>query len=142
MAGIDFSPVMAHHARAHLDAAAAADMRGLPFRSESVGGVLAFYSVIHLKREELPAVLAEFHRILRPGGRVLFSAHEGTGEFTADRFLDEPVPFIATMFDLEELVASAKAVGFEVTVAVRRPSYPTESGTVRLYVEAVKPRRT
>jgi SAM-dependent methyltransferase len=138
VAGVDFSPVMAQHARLHLDASTAADMRRLPFSTGSVGGVLAFYSVIHVRRPELPLALAEFNRVLRPAGRVLFSAHDGEGELKNDRFLDEPVPFVATMFHLDELVAASEAAGFDITLAEQRPSYPTESGTVRLYVEGVK----
>ncbi len=37
----------------------------------SLDGVLAWYSVIHTRPEELAAVLAEFRRVLRPGGSLL-----------------------------------------------------------------------
>ena len=66
-------------------------MRSLPFASARVGGIVAFYSLFHLRRAELGAVLREFRRVLRPGGRVLFSTHEGEGDAVIDRFLDEPV---------------------------------------------------
>ncbi len=137
--GLDLSPEMANLANRRLDGALAADMRLLPFPSEQFGGLVAFYSLIHVRRTELADTLAEFRRVLRPGGRVLFSAHEGRGEVVLDRFLDQAVPFVATLFALDELVDAGTAAGLTVTRSERRESYPTESGTVRLYVEASRP---
>ena len=62
------------------------------------------------------------------------------GEVERDEFLDERVPFVATFFELDELVAATTAAGLDVTIAERRPPYATESGTVRLYVEAERRR--
>jgi SAM-dependent methyltransferase len=134
--GVDLSVEMAVLASGRLDGAAAADLRRLPFGPGSLGGVLAFYSLIHLRREELGAALVEFHRVLRTGGRVLFSAHEGRGQTERDHFCNEPVPFVATLFELDELVEAADGAGLAVRLAERRPPYPTEHPTVRLYVEA------
>ncbi len=72
--GVDLSPEMVGLAMKRLDAALVADMRSLPFASDQFGGLLAFYSLIHLRRDGIVSVLAEFRRVLRPGGRVLFSA--------------------------------------------------------------------
>lgn len=134
--GLDVSAAMARRALERLDGSVAADMRRLPLADARVGGVLAFYSVIHVPRAELEVVLAECRRVLCLGGRLLVAVHEGEGEIERDEFLDEPVPFVATLFTLDELVAATTAVGLVVTLAERRPSYETESGTVRLYVEA------
>ena len=83
--GIDLSPEMAKLAKLRLDAALVADMRALPLRRDSVGGLVAFYAVIHLRRAELDATLGEFHRVLRPGGRVVLSTHEGARRRRARR---------------------------------------------------------
>ena len=137
VAGIDFSPQMARLALDRLDAAVTADMRALPLADRAVGGVVAFYSLIHLPRPDLVPALREFRRVLRPGGRVLFSAHEGRGEVELEEFIGQPVPMIATFFELDELTAATAAAGFEVVSAERREPYPVES-TVRLYVEATR----
>ena len=66
------------------------------------------------------------------------SAHEGREEVELDTFLDERLPFAATLFELDEIVDASRAAGLEVAVAERRAPYAHESNTVRLYVEAVK----
>jgi ubiquinone/menaquinone biosynthesis C-methylase UbiE len=136
--GVDLSSQMARLAARRLDAAVVGDLRRLPLADQSVGGVLAFYAVIHLRRPELGAAFREFRRVLEPRGRVLVSAHEGEGELTSDEFLGEPVPFVATLFRLDELSAAVEAAGLDVVHADRRPPYPAEHPTVRLYVEAVR----
>jgi ubiquinone/menaquinone biosynthesis C-methylase UbiE len=134
--GVDFSREMVRLAATRLDAAVAADMRSLPLGTAVAGGVVAFYSLIHLRRPELGATLQEFHRVIRPGGWMLMSAHEGTGEIERDEFVGEPVPMAATWFLLEELATAATEAGFEVTRADRRMPYPSESQFPRLYVAA------
>jgi SAM-dependent methyltransferase len=135
VAGVDLSRAMATLAGRLLDGAAVGDMRALPVASESAGGVLAFYSLIHLPRAELPVALAEFRRVLRTGGQLLFSAHEGEGEVVIDEFIGRPVPMIATMFTLDELSAACDAVGLRVLHTERREQYEGEV-THRLYVLA------
>jgi len=137
--GVDLSPAMVGLATKRLDAALVADMRSLPFAADTFGGLLAFYSLIHLRRAELEPALRGFFRVLRPGGRVLFTAHEGDGELERDTFLDEPVPVVATLFTVDELVDGSRRAGLDVLVSERRQPYTTEGATVRLYVEAKKP---
>jgi SAM-dependent methyltransferase len=134
--GADISPAMAELALFRLDAALVADMRSLPLRTGAVAGLVAFYSLIHVRRSEVPAVLREFERVLWPGGLVLLSAHEGQGEIQLDEFLGHAVPFAATLFELEELVRATEAAGLQVVRAERRAPYPSESPTFRLYIEA------
>lgn len=136
--GVDLSAAMARLAARRFDAVLVADMRQLPLASGTVSGLVGFYSLIHLRRSELPTVMREIARILRPGGRVLLSAHEGEGELKAPEFLGEPVPFVATLFTLDELVDGCRASGLAIVLAERRPTYPSESGTFRLYVEAAR----
>lgn len=136
--GLDRSPAMARLATARLGATVVGDMRSLPFAAASLGGVVAFYSLIHLRRDEVPGVMREVARVLRAGGRALVSAHEGDGEHEVDEFLGIDVPFAASLFSLDELVATFEAAALDVVLAERRPPYDNEGPTVRLYVEGVK----
>jgi SAM-dependent methyltransferase len=115
-------------------------MRELPISDDVIGGLVAFYSVIHVRRRELGALLAEFRRVLKPGGRLLLSAHEGDGEIMADDFLGQPAPFVATCYGLSELSDAVRGAGLDLACAERRAPYPSEHATSRLYVEAVRPR--
>jgi SAM-dependent methyltransferase len=136
--GVDLSVNMIALARDRLDAGLVADLRQLPFGPGQIGGVLAFYSLIHVRREELRPALEECHRVLRPGGRLLLSAHEGQGQIEREEFLDEPVAFVATLFELDELVRATTTAGFDVTSALRRDPYPSEGQTGRLYLGAAR----
>ncbi|MER6439142.1 methyltransferase domain-containing protein [Streptomyces sp. NPDC001185] len=79
--GVDASPAMIELARqAHpglrFDVGS---MTALDLADGTLDGVLSRWSVIHTPPRELPAVLAEFHRVLAPGGHLLagFSATDG-----------------------------------------------------------------
>ncbi|MGA5872623.1 class I SAM-dependent methyltransferase [Streptomyces cinereoruber] len=79
--GVDVSPAMielARRAHPHLRFDVGS-MAALDIADGALDGVLSRWSVIHLPPGELPAVLAEFHRVLAPGGHLLiaFSGSEG-----------------------------------------------------------------
>jgi SAM-dependent methyltransferase len=113
-----------------------ADLRALPVADGSLAGIVAFYSVIHLPRPELPAAFAEFHRALRPGGALLIAMHGGTGEIGADDWFDRGVSVRLTLVDLPELTGLLEAAGFAVTAQHERDPEATEHPTPRLYVLA------
>jgi SAM-dependent methyltransferase len=48
-------------------------MAALDIADGSLSGILSRYSIIHAVPEEVPAILAEFHRVLAPGGCLLIS---------------------------------------------------------------------
>jgi SAM-dependent methyltransferase len=134
--GVDLSPAMVGLAAARLDAAVVADLRALPFADRCLGAVVAFYSFIHVPRDGLAGALDEIVRVLRPGGSFLMSAHEGAGTIEQQEFLGQPVPFVATLFTLDELEGALHRSGLQVRRAEQRAPYPTEHPTARLYVEA------
>ncbi len=64
-----------------------ADMGELDFEPETFDAVVAFYSIIHVPRADHPALLADIHRWLKPGGHLLatltmtdFEGEEGDWE--------------------------------------------------------------
>ena len=71
--GVDFSEKQLDLARRLVPGATflKADMTGLDFGPETFDAVVAFHSIIHVPREEHPALLGKIHRWLGPGGLFL-----------------------------------------------------------------------
>lgn len=73
--GVDASPAMIELARqAYPDLRFdVGSMAALDIADGALGGVLSRWSIIHTAPRELPVILAEFHRVLAPGGHLLVS---------------------------------------------------------------------
>ena len=79
VSGIDLSPGMIAAARRdHPDLRfVEGSMLALDLADGSLGGVLAWYSTIHVPAERLPDAFAEFHRVLAPGGYLQLAFQTG-----------------------------------------------------------------
>ncbi|MCG7523308.1 class I SAM-dependent methyltransferase [Streptomyces sp. OfavH-34-F] len=77
--GIDLSPqTVAVARRRHPDLRFdEGSMTDLDLADGSLGGIIAWYSIVHTPPELLPAVFAEFHRVLAPGGHLLIAFKAG-----------------------------------------------------------------
>ncbi|MGO1183764.1 MAG: class I SAM-dependent methyltransferase [Micrococcaceae bacterium] len=77
--GIDLLPEFIDSARARFPQSTfrQGSIEDLPCEASSVAGILAWYSVIHLKPDRLPVVVAEFTRCLRTGGSLFLEFFEG-----------------------------------------------------------------
>jgi ubiquinone/menaquinone biosynthesis C-methylase UbiE len=82
---------------------------------ESVGGILAWYSLIHTDPELIDSALTEFARCLRTGGGLALGFFEGP-ELSA---FDHAVT-TAYFWPLELLSARVESCGFTVTGTERR----------------------
>jgi len=78
--GVDAAPAMIELARRAYPGLRfdVGTMAALNIADGVLDGVLSRWSVIHTPPQELPVILAEFHRVLAPGGHLLigFSASE------------------------------------------------------------------
>jgi ubiquinone/menaquinone biosynthesis C-methylase UbiE len=78
--GLDLSLQMVAHARRlhpglRFDQVNTLAMQAIA--DNSLGGIAAFYSIIHLARETVPKALAEMQRVLRKDGELLLTFHIG-----------------------------------------------------------------
>src|SRR5690606_33924392 len=116
--GIDISAQLITHARAqhpHLELLHGT-FAELALPDSSLGGVLAWYSLIHIPPEELPEILAEFVRVLVPGGSILIGFFDGTPR---EPFAHAVAP--AYFWTPDALAALLEAAGFTVTSSESRP---------------------
>ncbi len=113
------------------------DMRQLPFADQSVAGLCAMYSVIHLLPDERPIAFREFHRVLQPAGVALVGFHVGDDVLHLDAWWEIPVSvdfrFLRTAIIADEL----RAAGFAIEDEIERAPYPgVEHASRRGYIYA------
>ena len=77
--GIDLSPGMIATARRSYPGLRfeVGSMLALDLPDGALGGLLAWYSTIHVPDDRLPEAFAEFHRVLAPGGLALLGFQAG-----------------------------------------------------------------
>ncbi|RCV48767.1 class I SAM-dependent DNA methyltransferase [Marinitenerispora sediminis] len=80
--GVDLSPVMIDLAReAYPDLRfEVGSMDALDLAGGTLAGIVCWYSVIHAPPGDVPSYLAEFRRVLAPGGHLLLAFFESEGE--------------------------------------------------------------
>jgi ubiquinone/menaquinone biosynthesis C-methylase UbiE len=139
--GVDLSEEMVRSAsKLNSDISfAQGDMLGLKAADNSLAGIVSFYAIIHLKRDEIGRALAEMNRVLEPGGRVLISFHEGDGELHRDEWYGQAVSIDVTLLRGGEVTGYLGKAGLTVDSIVDRPPYDFEYPTRRVYVQGSKP---
>lgn len=115
------------------------DMLALDIPEASLAGIVVFYAIIHLKREDVTRALKDMHRALKPGGILLVSFHGGTGELHREEWYEKPVSIDVTLMDKDEMTGYLKAAGLEVERIVEREPYEFEYPTRRVYAFARRP---
>jgi ubiquinone/menaquinone biosynthesis C-methylase UbiE len=140
--GLDYSWAMSHRARRRLARTGraltiplvAGQAEALPFTSQSLAAVVAVFPT-HYAVE--PATVAEFFRVLRPGGRVVVAQTAAvTGRSLPDRLAHMAMDLARRSQTWpDRLEAAYLAQGFEVEQAFAR----LERGVVTIFL-ARKPR--
>ncbi|MDX6763903.1 MULTISPECIES: class I SAM-dependent methyltransferase [Streptomyces] len=138
--GVDLSPAMVDFARgAHPDLRFdVGSMDALDLADGALGGIVSWYSVIHTPPRELPSYLAEFRRVLAPGGTLLLAFFEAEG--------GPPAPFdhkvtTAYRWPIDDLAGMARDAGFaEVGRMLREPGAQERFRRGHLLMRAEDPR--
>jgi SAM-dependent methyltransferase len=139
--GIDLSPGMVEEAgrRYPQVRCEVGDMLDLKLEENSLGGIVALYSIIHLPREKLVEAFREMGRVLKPGGLLLVAFHKGHGELHEEEELGLPVSFDCTLFEPDEVSRAMEEAGLAVVETTIRRPYKKEYPTCRVYILAEKP---
>jgi SAM-dependent methyltransferase len=120
--GIDLVPEFIDHARASYPEGRyeLGSMHELPTPDNVVTGILAWYSLIHLAPEELDGALAELHRALVPGGKLVVGFFDGD---SVEAFEHKVVT--AYRWPADEMSARLTQAGF---TEIERETRPAELG--------------
>jgi SAM-dependent methyltransferase len=125
--GIDLSPAMVAEARRRHPGLRFEEgsLAALDLADGAVGGIVAWYSIIHTPPAHLPAVLAEFHRVLAPGGHVLLAFQAGDERVHLEEAYGHAVSLDAYRLLPDSLVVLLRTAGL-VTDArlLREPQAP------------------
>jgi uncharacterized protein (DUF952 family)/SAM-dependent methyltransferase len=115
-------------------------LEGIP--DDSWAGIVAFYALVHLPREQVTPVLREFWRKLRPGGLLLLAFHLGNEVRHASDWWGHPVDLDFVFFETTEMLSYLWGAGFDTDSHIERDPYPdAELQTRRGYILARKPLR-
>ncbi|NJP43159.1 class I SAM-dependent methyltransferase [Actinacidiphila epipremni] len=125
--GVDASPAMIGLARRTYPALRfyVGSMAALDFPAGALAGILARWSLIHTPPPGLPAILAEFHRVLAPGAPLLLAF------WSTDAPADPPQPFdhavtTAYRWSPDHLAALLHAAGLPETARATREPQPAD----------------
>lgn len=141
--GIDLSAEMLQQARAlNPDIEfRQGNMLSLEIEDETFAGMTAFYSLIHIPREEVIKALTELKRVLRSGGLLLLSFHIGDETMHVEELWGEKVDFDVAFFQPDEMRNYLTVAGFKIEEIIERPPYDEsiEYQSHRAYIFARKP---
>ncbi|WP_233571453.1 class I SAM-dependent methyltransferase [Cellulomonas triticagri] len=109
--GIDLVPEFIARARERFPHASfdEGDLLASSFRDSSFGGVLAWYSLIHMQPGTRRSALEEIARILRPSGALLVGAFLGVQDAALDHAVSP-----ALLCSEQGLASQLESAGFQV----------------------------
>ncbi|MGI5377387.1 class I SAM-dependent DNA methyltransferase [Streptomyces sp. CA-251387] len=107
----------------------------------TLAGALSFYSSIHTPVDQLPALFAEFHRVLAPGAPLLVAFQAGDQHRHHDRPFGHPVSLTFQRRRPEHIADLLTAAGFAlVSRTVREPDPALDETCQQAFLIARKPR--
>ena len=138
--GLDLSPGMIKEARRRYPGLSfvTGDLRSLDLVRGGMAGIVAFYSIIHLRPEEVRPALQGLRRVLQANGSLLLAVHLGDSVVHLDSWFGEDVSLDFTFFQADTLRQDLLESEFDIQEITERAPYPeVEVATRRLYVWAV-----
>jgi SAM-dependent methyltransferase len=138
--GVDLSPGMVDVARRdHPDVRfEVGSMLDLDLPDASLGGALAWYSVIHVPWDLHPAVFAEFHRVLAPGGLLLLAFQVGDDVRRLEQGYGHDISLDAFRLNPGRVLGQLVDAGFETHTRLDREPVDREK-TPQSYLLVRKP---
>jgi ubiquinone/menaquinone biosynthesis C-methylase UbiE len=142
ISGIDLSPRMIDVARElHPDIPfSVGSLLELDLPDDRLGGLVAWYSLVHTPPRLWPAALAEFFRVLRPGGRVLLGFKAGDEKRALTRGYGHEIDLDVYWLPPQQVADMLTAAGFTESMRLVRAAEDYE-GQPQAYLMGCKPER-
>lgn len=140
--GLDLSPgMLAQARRLNPDIEfKLGNMLALDAPAETWGGIAAFYSIIHIPRDQVVVALRELKRVLRADGLLLLAFHIGDETIHLEEWWEHRVSADFVFFQPNEMERYLQTAGFEIEESIERQPYPdVEYQGRRAYILAQKP---
>jgi SAM-dependent methyltransferase len=113
-------------------------MTALDLSDGVLGGVVAWYSIIHTPPTLLPGVFAEFHRVLAPGGHLLLAFQVGDERVLLEQAYGHTVSLEVYRLPPDRIAELVSRGGFVIDARVlREPAGPEK--LQQAYLLAHKP---
>ncbi|WP_427893072.1 methyltransferase domain-containing protein [Kribbella sp. GL6] len=98
----------------------------LPLKDGELAGALAWYSLVHTPREELPTAFAELFRVLRPGGVLVHGFKTGEGNRPLTKAYGHDIDLQVYMYSVPDIADLLTTAGFVEVATLTRTPLPAE----------------
>ncbi|NOL40939.1 class I SAM-dependent methyltransferase [Kribbella sandramycini] len=135
--GLDLTPGMIEVARAaypglRFDVGSIFD---LDLKADSLAGALLWYSLVHTPRADLPAAFAEVHRVLQPGGHLVYAFKAGSDTYHLTSGYGHAIDLDVYLQEPADMAALLAETGFEeVARLVHAPEWGEKQSQAYLLV--------
>ncbi len=116
------------------------NMLALKIEDGVLGGIVAFYSIIHIPQDQILKALREMNRTMRSGGLLLLAFHVGEEEIHLEEWWGMKVALKTIFLKSSEVKVLMENAGFEIEEVIEREPYEgVEYPSQRGYIIAKKP---
>jgi SAM-dependent methyltransferase len=142
--GIDLSPGMIEQAR-KLNPAIEfrqGNMLALDVEDGAWAAIVAFYSIIHIPKADIPQAFSEMFRALKPGGLLFLAFHLGEEVLHEDELWGHRISLDLVLFGRKEVERFLTQAGFAIEDSLERDPYApeVEYQSRRAYIRAYTPK--
>ena len=102
------------------------DISSIPLESNSLGGILAAYTLEHVQRDDTPEALESMTRALAPGGAIGVMVKCGVGSYGFQSTLVPGAKGYVQLWDLDDLSQELEAVGCQTVFSDQKAPISSE----------------
>ncbi|SMC84038.1 class I SAM-dependent methyltransferase [Kibdelosporangium aridum] len=128
--GVDLSPGMIDVARRSYPGLRfeVGSMTALGLPDGQLGGVVSWYSIIHMPPEVQPTIFAEFFRVLKPGGELVVAFKAGDEKRHLSQGYGHDLSLDVYWMPVDRVASLAKQAGFVEVATLERAADANEKG--------------